>query len=33
MTIATEGGVTILMPENKAYLSDRETYSLKVYLG
>ena len=33
MIITTEGGVTVLMPENKAYLSDGETYSQKVYLG
>lgn len=33
MTITTEGGLTVLTPENKAYLSDGETYSQKVYLG
>ena len=27
MTITTEGDLTVLMPENKAYLSDGETYS------
>lgn len=33
MIITYEGGLTILTPENKAYLSDGETYSQKVYLG
>jgi hypothetical protein len=33
MIITTEGGLTVLTPENKAYLSDGETYSQKVYLG
>ena len=33
MTITTEGDLTVLMPENKTYLSDGETYSQKVYVG
>lgn len=33
MIITTEGGLTVLTPDNKAYLTDGETYSQKVYLG